>query len=197
MEILTSLMSTIFTSAVMSKKTGPQNAVTSAASHDLTIIVGAVDDPAVLSAANTTPAVTEGMAGADVTTITVTITPVNDGPEAAPEDAVVNPGAATGYAFGNHDFGFSDEEEDAIASITITQTHGNLFFDANDDGDFDDGEHLVQVNDVISYDDIQNLAFEHDDFGTSGSHTYSFTFRVIDELGLENTTDYTATLEVV
>ena len=123
--------------------------------------------------------------------VVIDVTPVNDA--AIASSSIEFDSDASGKITFNADtFGLDDPDGEVSGiKIKITDlsgvTGGAIL-------KFDDGSGASDVNvgDEISYTDISKLTLNHDN-----SAVFTFDFRVIDDLGLENTTDYTVTLDVL
>ena len=130
--------------------------------------------------------VSDGQGGTDTSTLTITVTPVNDPPSGT--DNVVLHNENSNYVFTANDFGFSDPVEgNAFSSVKITTLPGagTLYRDADGDGVIDAGEALT-AGAVVSKADIDagRLKF-FDGSSLTGGRT-SFTFQVQDNGGTAN-----------
>ncbi len=119
-------------------------------------------------------------------TMTIDVTPVNDGPQAA--NRIVTTSEDTPYTFTAADFNFSDIDGDSLASVRITalESVGDLLLSGVD----------VTLNQVISRADIDagNLTFTPG-ANASGVGYDTFEFRVNDGT-LESASAYLMTVDV-
>ena len=130
--------------------------------------------------------VSDGQGGTDTSTLSLTVTPVNDPPSGT--DNVVLHNENTNYVFNAGDFGFSDPVEgNAFSGVKISTLPGagTLYLDSNNNGVIDAGEALA-AGTTVSIADINagKLKF-YDGTTLTGSKT-SFTFQVVDSGGTTN-----------
>ena len=125
-------------------------------------------------------------------TLVIDVTPVNDAATAS-SSIEFDSDASGKITFDADTFGFDDPDGDVSGiKIKITDLSGVT---GGASLQFDDGSGAsdVRVDDEISYANISNLTLNHD----NSAADFTFGFRVIDDQGLENTTDYTVTLDVL
>ncbi len=117
---------------------------------------------------------------ANIYTMTINVTPINDLPTAA--NKTVTTVQESDYVFTTADFGFTDVDVlDVFTKIQITvlETNGALYLDnATTNGTIDATENIT-LNQEITVADIPKLKFKHD-VGENGNNYTTFSFKVND-----------------
>jgi len=109
----------------------------------------------------------------DLASVTVTVTGVNDAPEAADDQAATEKDAATTITVLAN-----DEDPDSVLDVTSVNTAGTA------------GSVVVNANNSITYD--PNGAF--DGLGADASATDTFTYKITDDAGATSTATVTVTV---
>ncbi|MFY0690270.1 MAG: tandem-95 repeat protein, partial [Cyclobacteriaceae bacterium] len=124
--------------------------------------------------------VNDGTVDGNTVTVSITINPVNDTPEAS--DATVSTTEDTPVNIATSGFGYTDPDGDALDHVTIASlpASGTLFLDANGDGKLDAGEEISAGDEISKADlDAGQLYFVPDS-NESGTSYASFDFNVND-----------------
>ncbi|MCP4757136.1 MAG: hypothetical protein GY866_40245, partial [Proteobacteria bacterium] len=130
---------------------------------------------------------------ADEYAMTIDVDPQNDPPTATAN--TVNTSEDTDKVFGSGDFGFSDPDGDTLTRIQITvlESAGALYFDADSNNSVDSGEDIVVDQEILSA-DLAKLKFKPA-ADANGAGYATFGFKVNDGTSY-SAVDYAMTINV-
>lgn len=125
--------------------------------------------------------VNDGTVDSDDAIVTVNVTAVNDLPTIT-SDPSITTNEDVEYVFSSSNFNYSDDDEDALNKLKITnlESAGTLYLDADNDDAYDSGEDITDEQEITA----SNISSGHLRFApvanANGSSYTTFTFKVSD-----------------